>query len=131
MAIYIALLRKEEDSNFGVDFPDFPGCITAGETLEEAHMRSPEALKLHIKGMMEDGEDLPEPSTFEEITASASNEGGMPFLVKVPDPKTKRVTITVPERDLEAIDTYARGHRLSRSSFLVKAAKKVINEERI
>ncbi len=28
MATYIALLRKEKDTDFGVDFPDFPGCIT-------------------------------------------------------------------------------------------------------
>ena len=37
MATYIALLRKEKESDFGVDFPDFPGCITVGKTLEEAH----------------------------------------------------------------------------------------------
>jgi len=36
MANYIALLQKEEDSDFGVSFPDFPGCVTAGRTLDEA-----------------------------------------------------------------------------------------------
>lgn len=36
MANYIALLRKEEDSDFGVSFRDFPGCVTAGRTLDEA-----------------------------------------------------------------------------------------------
>jgi predicted RNase H-like HicB family nuclease len=49
MATYIALLRKDEDSDFGVDFPEFPGCITAGKTLEEARRRASEALKLHIR----------------------------------------------------------------------------------
>jgi len=34
MGSYIALLRKEKDSDIGVDFPDFPGCITVGNTLE-------------------------------------------------------------------------------------------------
>jgi predicted RNase H-like HicB family nuclease len=33
MTAYIALIRKEPDSDFGVDFPDFPGCVTAGRTL--------------------------------------------------------------------------------------------------
>ncbi len=33
---YIALLRKDEGSDYGVEFPDFPGCVTAGKTLEEA-----------------------------------------------------------------------------------------------
>jgi len=36
MAIYIALVHKEKDSAYGVSFPDFPGCISAGDTLEEA-----------------------------------------------------------------------------------------------
>jgi predicted RNase H-like HicB family nuclease len=36
MASYIAVLHKDADSDYGVDFPDFPGCVTAGETLEEA-----------------------------------------------------------------------------------------------
>ena len=33
---YVAYLHKDRDSDFGVSFPDFPGCVTAGRTLEEA-----------------------------------------------------------------------------------------------
>lgn len=33
MTAYIALLRKKPTNDFGVDFPDFPGCVTAGKTL--------------------------------------------------------------------------------------------------
>ena len=33
---YIAYLHKDRISDFGVSFPDFPGCVTAGKTLEEA-----------------------------------------------------------------------------------------------
>lgn len=36
MSGYIALLRKQPDSDFGVDFEDFPGCFSAGETPEDA-----------------------------------------------------------------------------------------------
>src|SRR5947208_491608 len=36
MTAYIALARKEHASDFGVDFPDFPGCVTAAQTLERA-----------------------------------------------------------------------------------------------
>ena len=39
MATYIALLHKAKASSFGVTFPDFPGCVTGGETLEEAKRR--------------------------------------------------------------------------------------------
>jgi predicted RNase H-like HicB family nuclease len=33
---YIAYLHKDKNSDFGVSFPDFSGCITAGSSLEEA-----------------------------------------------------------------------------------------------
>ena len=56
MTAYIALLRKQPRSDFGVDFPDFPGCITAGRTLDEARRMASDALLFHVDGMREDGE---------------------------------------------------------------------------
>jgi predicted RNase H-like HicB family nuclease len=49
----------DADSDFGVDFPDFPGCVTAGTTLDEPLRMAQEALEFHIGGMVEDGEELP------------------------------------------------------------------------
>jgi predicted RNase H-like HicB family nuclease len=46
MAEYIALIHKDPDSDFGVSFPDFPGCVTADATLEEARALAAEALAL-------------------------------------------------------------------------------------
>ncbi len=54
MTAYIALLRKKPSSDFGVDFPDFPGCATAGKTLEKARTMAAEALELYIVGMLGD-----------------------------------------------------------------------------
>lgn len=65
---YVALLCKEADSDFGVEFPDFPGCITAGTTLEDARRMAAEALLLHVEGMMEDGDPIPEPSRLDEAS---------------------------------------------------------------
>ena len=33
---YPAFVDKDEDSDFGVSFPDFPGCVSAGESIEDA-----------------------------------------------------------------------------------------------
>ncbi len=66
---YIALLRKEEGSDYGVDFPDFPGCVTAGSTLEEAMRMAVEAIELHT----EDMKALPTPSSLDEIMADPHN----------------------------------------------------------
>jgi len=67
---YIAYLHKEADSDFGVSFPDFPGCVTAGRTLEEARRLAVEALQLHVCGMTEDGEPIPEPSTLDDLAGT-------------------------------------------------------------
>jgi predicted RNase H-like HicB family nuclease len=62
MQHYIALVHKDADSDFGVSFPDLPGCVTAGATLDEARDMAEEALAFHIEGLEQDGEAIPEPS---------------------------------------------------------------------
>jgi hypothetical protein len=97
--------------------------------LEEAHKRASEALKFHIKGMLEDGDPIPEPSSLDRIMTDPANSGAVPFLVTVPDTKIKRVNITLPESELEAIDDYARRRKMSRSAFLLEAAKRAMTSE--
>ena len=50
MAQYIGYLHKEADSDYRVSFPDFPGCITAGESLEDARDTWPAKLSACISG---------------------------------------------------------------------------------
>ncbi len=64
---YIAIIHKDPNSDFGVSFPDFPGCITAGRTLDEAKDMAIEALTGHIEVMRDTGESVPDPSTFDEV----------------------------------------------------------------
>jgi predicted RNase H-like HicB family nuclease len=86
MADYIALLSKDRDSDYGVDFPDFPGCVTAGTSPEEARELALEALCLHIEGMIEDGEPIPQPSPIERIRSDPANSDAVDILVvSVPD----------------------------------------------
>jgi predicted RNase H-like HicB family nuclease len=126
MTSYIGLIRKDADSDFGVDFPDFPGCISAGATLDEARHMAQEALELHLAGMIEDGEALPVPSSLEAIMADPENADAVAFLVTVPEAvdRTVRVNITLPERLLRRIDERAK----NRSAFLARAAEKALAE---
>lgn len=66
---YIALfIPAEERSNaYCVLFPDLPGCITQGESYEEAFDMATKALYCHVTGMQEDGDTVPEPTTLEDI----------------------------------------------------------------
>ena len=132
MSNYIAVVHKDPDSDYGVSLPDFPGCITAGSTIDEAKDMAHEALSLHIKGMLEDGEKIPEPSSLEDVMADPENADAIVFLVvTTPDlkPKSIRVNITVPENTLRQIDAMAKKRGMSRSSFLVHAAQTSMHAE--
>src|SRR3569833_1554860 len=51
MAGYIALVHKDEGTSYGVSFPDVPGCISAGDTFEEAVANAVQALAGHFAAM--------------------------------------------------------------------------------
>jgi predicted RNase H-like HicB family nuclease len=119
---YIAYLHKDRKSDFGVSFPDFPGCVTAGKTLDEARRMAGEALALHIRGMVEDGETLPDPSTIDAVAEDPAIESAVAFLVGVDLEKTVRVNITARESQIERIDRLARQAGMTRSAYMVQAS---------
>ncbi len=126
MTAYIALLRKDEASDYGVDFPDFPGCVTAGRTLDEARRMAAEALALHVEGMAQDGEALPEPSGLDAAMAALENREAVAFLVDVParPAPAVRVNVMLPKDVLDAIDRATT----NRSRFLTDAARAKLRE---
>jgi predicted RNase H-like HicB family nuclease len=120
---YIAYLHKDKGSDYGVSFPDFPGCISAGATLEEARRMAAEALALHIQGMREDGKPIPEPSSLDELRGDPAMKGAIAFLTEVKPPeRTVRINITARESQIAEIDRRARGVGLTRSSYVVQKA---------
>ncbi|HWL04233.1 MAG TPA: type II toxin-antitoxin system HicB family antitoxin [Xanthobacteraceae bacterium] len=128
MRQYIALIHKDADSDYGVSFPDLPGCVTAGSTLDEARAMAAEALALHLEGLAEDGEAVPEPSSLEAVMADATNREGVAVLVdaQAPAVKSVRVNITLPADILDEIDRRAEADGFTRSGFLAQAAKKAM-----
>jgi predicted RNase H-like HicB family nuclease len=127
---YIAYLHKDKGSDYGVSFPDFPGCVTAGSSLEEARRMAAEALAFHIQGMREDGEEIPEPSSLDDLRNDPAMKGTVAFLVEVKRlERTIRINITARESQIAEIDRRARGVGLTRSSYVVQKAlgKKVVS----
>ena len=125
---YIAYLHKDRDSDYGVSFPDFPGCVTAGKTLDEAARMAAEALEFHIQGMIEDGDAVPEPSKLDDVAADVAKNGAVAFMVSVDAPDaTVRVNITARESQIEKIDALAELAGMTRSAYMVHAA---IGEEK-
>ena len=65
----IGLVHKDAGSDYGVSFPDLPGCVTASATLEAAREMAAEALALHLDGLGEDGADVPSPRSANAVVA--------------------------------------------------------------
>ena len=123
MRQYVGLIHKDSASDYGVSFPDFPGCVSAGKNLDEARSLAHEALAFHAAGMIEDGDDIPEPSTLEAVMADPENRDGVAILVPLEiRAKAVRVNISVPPDTLDLIDRHAEANGFTRSGFIVRAA---------
>lgn len=126
---YIALIHKDAGSDYGVSFPDLPGVITAGSTLDEARDLAAEALAFHLEGLAEDNAAVPEPSSLEEIMAHKQNKDAVAALIPAPaaqSAKSVRVNVTLPSDVLDQIDAYAEAEGFTRSGFLAQAARKAM-----
>ena len=69
MAGYVALVHKDPGTSYGVSFPDVPGCVSAGDTLDEALANAAEALAGHLELMRADGDVLPKPRPLARIAS--------------------------------------------------------------
>lgn len=117
---YPAIIHKDGGSDYGVSFPDFPGCVTAAATAEEAVVEAGCALQLHVDGMLEDGDALPAPSPLDAVYDRA--EGGIVTVVAVDDhDPAMRINVTLKKRLLAQADAYAERHGLTRSRLIAEA----------
>ena len=82
---YLALVHQGKDGAYGVSFPDFPGCVTAGKTLGEVKRLAKEALELHIEGMIEDGEEFPTPTETNKAAELVIKEGALCAIMIFPE----------------------------------------------
>jgi predicted RNase H-like HicB family nuclease len=66
-----AVLFEKTDTGYSANVPDLPGCIAAGVTLAETTELIRGAIRLHLAGLAEDGEPIPEPKTIAEYIVAA------------------------------------------------------------
>ena len=65
---YRKVISGDADEGFLIQVPDLPGCMTAGETMEEAVSMLPEAMALWLTVALEDGDPIPEPTPVPEYS---------------------------------------------------------------
>lgn len=134
MREYIAIFRKSEANTYGVDFPDVPGCISFGDTLEDAIRNAAEALTLHLHGLAEDQDPLPSARSLAEIVADQEAEAEGHTLMPIREvaglPIKKlatRVNFTIDPNLLAKADAFARAHGHTRSSLIALGLQKVLS----
>ena len=57
--MYLAIVIEQGETSFGASVPDLPGCVAVGKSIEEVLERIAGSIKLHLKGMIEDGIPIP------------------------------------------------------------------------
>ena len=62
---YVVIYERgnEGQEAWGAYVPDLPGCVSTGDTLDEAHQNIREAIQLHLEGLKAEGLPIPEPTT--------------------------------------------------------------------
>jgi predicted RNase H-like HicB family nuclease len=131
---YIAFIHKDPDSVYGVSFPDMPGCISAGDTIDEAVRNAVEALSGHVRMLEADGDPVPSPRDFDAIMAdeelAEDREGAMTTVIPLVRDRgsTTRINVSIDLGLLEAIDAAARERGQTRSAFFASAARREIVE---
>ena len=118
---YWGLVHKDGGSDFGISFPDFPGCVSAASSMTELVEMGTEALTLHIDGMHEDGEPIPAPSPMVELPKDA--DGIVAITVAVPG-KKRRINLTIDANLIDQIE--AKHGKGAVSGFLDDAAPKAL-----
>ncbi len=119
-----AAIFIEQGKAYGLTLPDIPGCNTAGDTLEQALANVQDAVELTLEGARE----KPAPTSLERFRDSPLYRDAVWAMVNVDlgflDTRTVRVNVTIPAGTLEEIDKAAKGRGLTRSAFLVRAARR-------
>ncbi|MEA2898308.1 MAG: hypothetical protein QOJ84_3923 [Bradyrhizobium sp.] len=94
---YIALVNKDNDTSYGVSFPDVPGCISAGDTFEEAIDNAAVALAGHLAIMEADGDPIPRARSLEELKQDAEFvDDSVDAVVAFVAPQGDQVTVLQP-----------------------------------
>lgn len=126
MKYYIAIVHRDENSAYGLTFPDLPGCFAAADTWDDIPAAAAEALDLWF----EDQPDV-EPATLDAVRRKpevAAELATGAVLLPVPyisaDTALERVNISMERGLLRAIDEMARQRKMTRSSFLASAARR-------
>jgi len=124
----VVALIQEQNGNYSVSFPDFPGCTTAASDSVAVIVKATEALSRHIERMIADGRKLPQVRSLSRLADDpvflANSAGLMIALVPyAPAPREVRLEITLDESLLAQVHRAAEAAGETCSGYLADAAR--------
>ena len=128
MRHFIGIVHKDEDSAYGISFPDVPGCFSASDTLEDLVKNASEALALWFED-----EPMVEPRGLDEVVDDAAfkeaAEGASLILVPLITltGRTVKANLTMDAGLLQAIDATAKARGMTRSAFIADAVRREVS----
>lgn len=127
--IYPAIFTYAEDG-ISVEFPDLPGCLTCGDSDEEALKNAKEAMELHLYGMERDGDVIPEPNTIKNIKIEDKQiivmiQTYMPVVRNEQESRSVKKTLTIPRW----LNDIAESNNVNFSLILQQGLKEYLNIE--
>jgi predicted RNase H-like HicB family nuclease len=130
MKIFYGIVHKENDSAFGITFPDAPGCFSAADEESDLLTNAQEALSLFVEGATVPetraiADLLRDKTVAEEIAAGA-------FLLAVPlieSRRKSRFNLMLDEDLVASVDRVAKVSGVSRSEFVAQAVQSQLSSE--
>ncbi|QEA38986.1 type II toxin-antitoxin system HicB family antitoxin [Pistricoccus aurantiacus] len=130
----IAIEWGDDKTATGIVFPDIPGAITAGDTVEQAYEAAVEVAHIQLEELAAAGEPIPVPGNIDKHRQNPEFAGwgwGIIYIDVTPYlGKTEKVNVTLPGIVIRQIDEYVSLHGVkSRSAFLASAALEKLHHQ--
>lgn len=99
---YLAIFDFADDG-ISVEFPDLPGLFTCGDSEDEAFHNASEALGLHLFGLEEDGDEIPQPRKIVDLDLDYTHQAAILVTVNMPLVRARvqrasvKKTLTIPK----------------------------------
>ena len=123
MIRYPALIDGESGA-YGVTFPDLPGIVAMGTSMDEAMINAEEALRDYALEAERDGTDIVQPSAIESVESEAGSA-----LVSIPlirlSGRRVRANLTLDEGVAEFINSEARRRHMTRTAYVEWMARRI------
>lgn len=127
--LYPVYVHKDQDSAYGLTFPDFDGCFSAADEIQDIGRMAQEAVEVHFEG---EEIPLPKPSSPEQWLDDDRFDGGFWLMVEIDtskvNTKSVRINVSMPEALVKRIDAVAKKQHLSRSAFLARSAELALHD---